>query len=175
MSRKPFDKNALLSALAAHVLEYGLNSASLRPMAASAGTSDRMLIYHFGSKDGLIVELLQFLAEGMAMQLDQALPPLCYETEQELIENVLAVMRSEAFAAYSRVWFDIVSAAAQGSGPHQKAAGTIVGIFLEWLARRHPQGHAGAPRALVFIEGCIIMDVAGRQDVSDAINRGSGC
>lgn len=36
-----------------YVLTHGLIGLSLRPLAAALGTSDRMLIYHFGSKDRL--------------------------------------------------------------------------------------------------------------------------
>jgi AcrR family transcriptional regulator len=41
-----------------YVLEHGLIGLSLRPLAAELGTSDRMLIYHFGSKDELIAAVL---------------------------------------------------------------------------------------------------------------------
>ena len=41
-----------------YALEHGLIGLSLRPLAAALGTSDRMLIYHFGSKDGLITAVL---------------------------------------------------------------------------------------------------------------------
>jgi AcrR family transcriptional regulator len=41
-----------------YALEHGLIGLSLRPLAAAMGTSDRMLIYHFGSKDALIAAVL---------------------------------------------------------------------------------------------------------------------
>lgn len=42
-----------------YVLEHGLIGLSLRPLAAALGTSDRMLIYRFGSKDSLVAEVLR--------------------------------------------------------------------------------------------------------------------
>jgi AcrR family transcriptional regulator len=42
-----------------YVLENGLIGLSLRPLAAALGTSDRMLIYRFGSKDVLVAEVLR--------------------------------------------------------------------------------------------------------------------
>jgi AcrR family transcriptional regulator len=42
----------------AYVLVHGLIGLSLRPLAAELGTSDRMLIYHFGSKEGLITDVV---------------------------------------------------------------------------------------------------------------------
>ena len=46
-----------------YVLRHGLIGLSLRPLAAELGTSDRMLLYHFGSKDGLLVAVLESIAE----------------------------------------------------------------------------------------------------------------
>jgi AcrR family transcriptional regulator len=42
-----------------YVLEHGLIGLSLRPLAAELGTSDRMLLYHFGSKDELVAAVLR--------------------------------------------------------------------------------------------------------------------
>jgi AcrR family transcriptional regulator len=52
------NKADLLAAMAAHVRLMGLAGASLRPLAKAAGTSDRMLIYHFGTKAALLTALL---------------------------------------------------------------------------------------------------------------------
>lgn len=42
----------------AFVLEHGLSELSLRPLAREIGSSPRVLLYLFGSKDGLVRELL---------------------------------------------------------------------------------------------------------------------
>ena len=47
-------REELLERVTDHVLEHGLIGLSLRPVAAAVGTSDRMLIYHFGSRDALV-------------------------------------------------------------------------------------------------------------------------
>jgi len=44
----------LLDRATDHVLAEGLIGLSLRPLAAAIGTSDRMLIYHFGTRDALV-------------------------------------------------------------------------------------------------------------------------
>jgi AcrR family transcriptional regulator len=48
------DRDQLLDKVADHVLAHGLIGLSLRPVAAAVGTSDRMLIYHFRSRDALV-------------------------------------------------------------------------------------------------------------------------
>jgi AcrR family transcriptional regulator len=49
----------LLEAAYHHVLTSGLSDMSLRPLASAIGSSPRVLLYLFGSKDGLIAALLQ--------------------------------------------------------------------------------------------------------------------
>ncbi len=51
-------RRELLDAAYAYVLEHGLGDLSLRPLAAAVGSSPRVLLYLFGSKDGLIRALL---------------------------------------------------------------------------------------------------------------------
>ena len=55
--RQPQIRERLLDACTDHALEHGLPS-RLGPLAAAAGTSNRMLIYHFGTRDGLLREIL---------------------------------------------------------------------------------------------------------------------
>jgi AcrR family transcriptional regulator len=50
--------DALLAACTDHVLNEGLIGLSLRPLAKAVGTSDRMLIYHFGNRDGLVAAII---------------------------------------------------------------------------------------------------------------------
>jgi AcrR family transcriptional regulator len=45
-----------------YALEHGLVGLSLRPLAVSLGTSDRMLLYHFRDKDELITQILRTLS-----------------------------------------------------------------------------------------------------------------
>jgi AcrR family transcriptional regulator len=56
----------LLDLAYAYVLEHGIGDLSLRPLAAAIGSSPRVLLFLFGSKDGLIRALL---ARGRVEQL----------------------------------------------------------------------------------------------------------
>lgn len=51
-------KAELLEAAYRYALEHGLADLSLRPLAAAVGSSPRVLLYLFGSKDGLVRALL---------------------------------------------------------------------------------------------------------------------
>ncbi len=51
-------KEELLERAYGYVLEHGIADLSLRPLAAAIGSSPRVLLFLFGTKDGLIRELL---------------------------------------------------------------------------------------------------------------------
>lgn len=56
---QPERRAALLDACTRHVLDRGISGLSITSLAAAAGTSARMLVYHFGSKDQLVTEVLR--------------------------------------------------------------------------------------------------------------------
>ncbi len=56
-----------------YTLAHGLIGLTLRPLARAIGTSDRMLIYHFGSRDELVSEVLE-LANDRAVAALAELP-----------------------------------------------------------------------------------------------------
>lgn len=65
----------LLDASYAYVLEHGLTGLSLRPLAAATGTSPRVLLYLFGSKDNLLRELLARARREQVTMVAAALDP----------------------------------------------------------------------------------------------------
>ncbi|MGH3503516.1 MAG: TetR/AcrR family transcriptional regulator [Nocardioidaceae bacterium] len=53
----------LLNAVVEHVAQQGIGDQSLRQIATAVGTSHRMLLYHFGSKEGLLSEVVRTVEE----------------------------------------------------------------------------------------------------------------
>lgn len=64
----------LAEAATDYVLERGIAGLSLRPLAAALGTSDRMLVYHFGNKDALVAEVIE-RSNDRSVAVVAALPP----------------------------------------------------------------------------------------------------
>src|SRR6266568_3051147 len=59
---RPLDqarRAALLTGVIAYIAERGLTELSLRPLADYLGTSSRMLIHYFGSKEQMLVAALE--------------------------------------------------------------------------------------------------------------------
>ena len=75
-----------------------------------------------------------------------------------MLATVVGPMRSERFRPYTLVWFDIVSAAAQGQAAHRAAGQEILAMPCIWIAALHPEGPAAAPRLLALVGGILVLD-----------------
>jgi AcrR family transcriptional regulator len=165
------NKSDLLVAMSAHVRGTGLAGASLRPLARAAGTSDRMLIYHFGSKGALIGELLDHLATEILSALAAALPAKPAATEADCLVAMVRLMRTPTFRPYLRVWLDILSEAGREDTDHVAAARRILMGQMDWIMARLPEG-TDAPKnrakeMLALIQGVLVLEVANMHKAAD--------
>ncbi len=170
--RVPLDRQAMLCAMAAHVLQHGLSDASLRPLAKAAGTSDRMLIYHFGNKEALMAELLGYLANAYSEALDEALPTGRADSRGECLYSIAAATRRPQFVPYLALWWQIVAEASRGNETYRTSAREIMRKLLGWVEDFMPAGEAdpagAAQHVLTLIEGAQMLDAVGCSDIADA-------
>jgi AcrR family transcriptional regulator len=163
-------RQSLLPLLAAHVLAKGLGQASLRALAKAAGTSDRMLLYHFGSKDALIGDLLGFIAATYASALDAALAGDRPATRSAVVSRILAQSRSPAMQPFLSLWWEIVAGAARGEASYRMAAHSMMGELLAWLEGQMPPGDpdpkGGARLLLTLIEGSLMLTAIGHDETA---------
>lgn len=163
-------RRAEIEAMTGFILEHGLAAASLRPLAGAAATSDRMLIYHYGSKDRLIGLLLDHIAATLARQLNQTLPDRRAETVEACLCDVLPLLQSPDMKGFMRLWHEIVAAAAGGQAVHKAAGQRILDLFEDWLGKRLPLADASRARAvLVLIEGMMVFHAVD-QDAGGALD-----
>ncbi len=127
--------------MADHILLEGLGAATLRPLAAAAGTSDRMLLYYFADKDELLTATLARIAARMTAELDDAIPIGPLRSFPELLEEVWTALSSESLKPFMHVWLDLAAGAARGLQPHLDLAGEIAEGFLAWVT-----SSSGAPK-----------------------------
>ena len=160
-------REAAIERMADHVLAEGLGAATLRPLAAAAGTSDRMLLYYFADKEELLTATLHRIAARMIAQLDGAIPVEPRKPFSVLLEQVWATMASESLQPFMHLWLDLASGAARGLQPHRDVAGEIADGFLAWVTVRLQPGSESeppvlAPLFLASIEGMYLLKAIGR-------------
>ncbi len=173
MSVREDRREAAIERMADHVLSEGLGAATLRPLAAAAGTSDRMLLYYFADKDELLTATLDRIATRMIVQLDDAIPVEPRRPFPVLLEQVWAAMASESLQPFMPLWLDLASGAARGLQPHRDVAGEIADGFLAWVTiRLQPESDGEpsllAPLFLVSVEGMYLLKAIGRDALSES-------
>jgi AcrR family transcriptional regulator len=122
----PRDK--LLAAAVDHVLAHGLSDLSLRELAAAIGTSHRMLIYHFGSKEGLIVAVIQTVEAAQRDAFDQ----LATEdlAPADALRSMWERFTDPSLGPHERLFFEIYGQALQG---RPGAVDLLDGIIESWV------------------------------------------
>jgi AcrR family transcriptional regulator len=165
-------REAAIERMADHVLSEGLGAATLRPLAAAARTSDRMLLYYFADKDELLTATLDRIAKRMIAQLDRAIPVEPRRPFPLLLEQVWAALASESLRSFMPLWLELASGAARGLQPHRDVAGEILGGFVAWVTIRLQPETDGepaslAPLFLASIEGMYLLKAIGRGDIAD--------
>jgi AcrR family transcriptional regulator len=94
----------LLNALIAYSAEHGLSGMSLRPLAAAVGSSPRMLLYFFGSKEALIREVLIRSREDQFALVEQWLRDAV--TPADRIERLWRWLAAPEHAGVERLFFE---------------------------------------------------------------------
>jgi AcrR family transcriptional regulator len=127
-------RERLLAAAMEHVAEHGVGNLSLRGLAAALGTSHRMLIYHFGSREGLLVEIIRTVeaqqrAALAELLLDEDAPPA--ETMRRMWRRVA----DPALWPNERLFFEVYAQALQGSPHALPLLDGIVDLWVEPLTR----------------------------------------
>jgi AcrR family transcriptional regulator len=105
-------KERLLDAVIEHFTADGLADQSLRRIAEAVGTSHRMLLYHFGSKDGLLLEVVR--AVEARTQAEFAAIGAGGGGTDELVRRMWAHVADPAWADFERLFFALYGRALQG-------------------------------------------------------------
>ena len=125
-------RQKLLDAAIDYVANNGLTDLSLRSLAAELGTSHRMLIHHFGSKDALWVAIVQEVEARERAGLAELLP----ESAMPLDEQMRVWWRHISHKSLwpnERLFFEIYCHAMRG-GPTQHFLDDIVDAWVAPLA-----------------------------------------
>ncbi|MEV0677924.1 TetR/AcrR family transcriptional regulator [Actinosynnema sp. NPDC050436] len=116
----------LLERVVEHLARHGVGELSLRQLAAAVGTSHRMLIHHFGSKEGLLVEVVRTV-EATQRALLADLPA---DDPAELGRAFWAALTDPALRAHERLFFELYGQAVQG---RPGTTALLDGIVESWV------------------------------------------
>src|SRR5687767_6588612 len=127
MSRPPDlgRRAVLLAAVAATCGERGLGQRSLRDIAMETGTSHRMLIHHFGSREGLLVAVVQEVEARQA-----AIAGVLAGEVDDVLTAMWDHLSDPALRASERLFFECYARAANGEQPFDRLLPDVVDAWL---------------------------------------------
>jgi AcrR family transcriptional regulator len=153
-------REELLSASYEFVLENGLADLSLRPLARAIGSSPRVLLYLFGSKEGLVGELLA------RARLDElaALEDVTGEGMDATVARLWEWLSAPAHRRLLVLWLEAYARSlVEPDGPWAGYARQTVDDWLDVLAKAQPPavrrtraGVAERTRVLALLRGAML-------------------
>jgi AcrR family transcriptional regulator len=124
-------RDELLERIVGEVATNGLADRSMRELAAGVGSSHRMLLYHFGSRDGLVAAIV---AATEAAQRE-ALRELATETDSpaDLVRALWARVSAPELRPFVRLFFETLATQA-------RTPGAATDPTSDWLDTVHDLG-----------------------------------
>ncbi|MEJ5118462.1 TetR/AcrR family transcriptional regulator [Gluconobacter cerinus] len=159
------------STLADLALEEGIATLGLRGMAAKIGTSDRMLIYYFGTKDQLIVDVLEQVSTRLSALLLR-INDGARSSPGQFLMRVLAMVHDPKIAPFMKLWTEVIARSARGETPYDRIGPGAVKSWTDWIdSKLAPSpGHTETGRAaaiLSIVEGAVLLEMAAPGSTKD--------
>ena len=142
----PSPKERLLDAVIDHFTTDGLADQSLRHIAEAIGSSHRMLLYHFGSKDGLLLEVVREVEARTQARLTQVAEMADMHSDV-VIRRMWTYLTDPELAGFERLFFALYGRALQGD---RATLPLLRGDIEHWLdANVALAAEVGVPAELV--------------------------
>jgi len=134
-------RERLLAAAVEHFATHGVGDHSLRALATALGTSHRMLIYHFGSRDGLLAEVVRAVEQQQRDTLDALLADASLSPAEQSWRFWHRVV--DATMTHGRLFFELSALAMQDKPYTAPLRDSLVSLWLEPLTELYMR--AGVP------------------------------
>jgi AcrR family transcriptional regulator len=126
-------RRRLLDAAIDHIAERGLSDLSLRELAAAIGSSHRMLIHHFGSKEGLWVEVIRTVEQRQRDGLADLVPDPSLAPD-EAMRTWWRHISDPSLWPNERLFFEVYGQALQGRPGTTELLDGIVDAWVDPIA-----------------------------------------
>jgi len=172
-------RERLLAGAIEHVSQHGVGEISLRQLAAALGTSHRMLLYHFGSREALLIEVIRTVEEQQRAALAQILEEEADAPPAEVMRRMWARVADPALWPNERLFFEVYAQALQGSPHALPLLDGIVDAWVEPLAalvapgRPEAEARAEARLGVAVVRGLLLdlLATGDREAVDAAMER----
>lgn len=157
-------REEVLTAVLATCATDGLGHRSLRDIAAAAGTSHRMLLHHFGSRDGLLVAVVE---DVEARQADLAAS--LHGPPGSVLEAMWAHLSDPDLRPFERLFFESYARGANGEAPFDRLIPAAVHSWLQpaGSAGGEPEPDAAFTRLALAVVRGLLLDLVATGDTAE--------
>ena len=147
----------------AYVHEHGVGDLSLRQLAAAVGTSHRMLIYHFGSKEALLVAVVRAQEAQERAEMGELLRRNQGASDEELMRAMWKRFTAPRLRARERLFFELYGQALQGRPGTEALLEGIVHDWLDAVGAARPDRAARMRLDIAVVRG-LLLDLLATED-----------
>jgi AcrR family transcriptional regulator len=157
MARQPDleRRQELLDAVVKECAAHGIGDRSLRDIAAAVGTSHRMLLHHFGSRNELLLAIVD--------EVERRQRALLHELPTEPAAAVAAMwanLRRPELRPFERLFFECYARGVQGEQPFARM---LPGAVDAWLSEDETTDPALVRLGLAVMRG-LLLDLVATDD-----------
>ncbi|MDT5328987.1 MAG: hypothetical protein QOF31_284 [Mycobacterium sp.] len=148
-------RQELLDAVVKECAERGIGDRSLRDIAAAVGTSHRMLLHHFGSRNELLLAIVE--------DVERRQRALLHELPTEPAAAIAAMwadLRRTELRPFERLFFECYARGVQGEQPFARM---LPGAVDAWLTEDETTDPALVRLGLAVMRG-LLLDLVATDD-----------
>jgi AcrR family transcriptional regulator len=148
-------RQELLDAVVKECAAHGIGDRSLRDIAAAVGTSHRMLLHHFGSRNELLLAIVD--------EVERRQRALLHELPTEPAAAVAAMwadLRRPELRPFERLFFECYARGVQGEQPFARM---LPGAVEAWLTEDETADPALVRLGLAVMRG-LLLDLVATND-----------
>lgn len=148
-------------------LDNGLSALTFGRLALRIGTSDRVVVYYFPTKETLVAATLEEIGKHLQEVLARAFPGPSADHRQ-LVTKAYPVLADRSVDPVFAVYFEACGLAAAGVEPFTDLAAALVEGWVDWLATfftgTDERRRAEAEATVALVDGILLMrQLAGSQ------------
>lgn len=152
-------REELIEKALGYFLKHGLAGLSLRPLAGQIGSSARLLVYHFGSKDGLIAAVMDEVRARTQKSFAASAAHSSRGARSGVMRRFWAWITHPANVPYMRLLFEVQVLAVQKPSVYARYLQGTSSSWLELIERSLPpskSNRATATLCAAVIDGLLL-------------------
>jgi len=157
MTSAPSRREELLEAAVGYLVRNGVADMSLRPMAAAIGTSARLLIYHFGTREALLLDAMAIVRTRARQEVEAMLGTGAEHRDLgRLLRTLWRWCTSAKNRPYLRLIFEVQGLALQNPDRYRAYLEGSVDHWIELLSSTlRPSFRRDAQAAATLMVGAV--------------------